>query len=133
MIRTSTPGHGRPQDVSLLLGVLVILEPGEKTRFAQPVTLDELDTWQDLSRSTDQCRGYRCTPRSARSPRGWSDRRPRDPGTGVNRLIIVGTSTVWLTRSRATVSQKLAALNVGIVTWEVPKAGAAKMNGKSAM
>src|SRR3954451_23875916 len=43
-----------------VLRVLVILEASEKTRFAQPVTLDELDPWQDLSRSTDQSRGYRC-------------------------------------------------------------------------
>ena len=54
-------------------------------------------------------------------------------GNWVSRLIIVGTNTVRLTRSRDTVSQKLAGLNFGIVIWQVPNAGAANMNGKSIM
>src|SRR6202051_2803764 len=32
-----------------VLSMLVILEPSEKARFAQPVALDELDMWQHLS------------------------------------------------------------------------------------
>jgi hypothetical protein len=51
----------------------------------------------------------------------------------VSKLIIVGTNTDWLTRSRSAVSQKVCASNFGIVTWQTPKAGAANMNGKSAM
>src|ERR1700722_10320738 len=42
-----------------VLGMLVIPQAGEKPGFAQPVALDELDVWQDLSRSTNQCRGHR--------------------------------------------------------------------------
>ena len=51
----------------------------------------------------------------------------------ISKLIIVGTNTVWLTRSRSTVSQKPCGLNFGIATWQAPKAGAANMNGKSKM
>src|SRR6266699_3377836 len=54
-------------------------------------------------------------------------------GICVSRFSIVGTSTVWVTRSRWTNSQKPCGLNFGIVTWRAPKAGAANMAGKSAM
>src|ERR1700746_1002862 len=47
----------------------------------------------------------------------------------ISKLIIVGTNTDWLMRSRSTVSQKLCGLNFGIATWQTPKAGAANMNG----
>jgi hypothetical protein len=49
----------------------------------------------------------------------------------VSKLIIVGTSTVRVTRSRATISQKLCGLNFGIVIWQVPKAGEPNIYGKS--
>ena len=38
----------------------------------------------------------------------------------MSRLIIVGTNTVRLTRSRDTVSQKVSGLNFGMVIWQVP-------------
>jgi len=55
------------------------------------------------------------------------------PGNCASRLIIVGTSTAWLTRSRATASQKACGLNFGMVTWQAPNPGAANITGKSAM
>ncbi len=54
-------------------------------------------------------------------------------GNSVNILIMVGTNTVCVTRSPWTASQNVCGLNFGTVTWQVPKAGAANMNGKSAM
>ena len=68
-------------------------------------------------------------PSTSRLPRSWAPR----SAYWVRRLIIVGTSTVCVTRSRSTVAPKDSALNFGIVTCAAPTAGAANMSGKSAM
>src|SRR5258705_419251 len=55
-------------------------------------------------------------------PTTWRLVRPYSaiPGNFASRLIIVATSTAWLTRSRATASQKACGLNFGMPTWQAP-------------
>jgi len=48
-------------------------------------------------------------------------------------VIIAGTKTVWVTRSFSTASQNVRGLKRGTATCKAPKAGAAKIAGKSAL